>query len=88
MKIEIQSLDGKLERYLDDLRGKIKDMDSHLVKRSYGDREWLVLEGVEIESLQDFADIFKDMEEQMGYAGQITFDAKEGIVYILDTWIE
>lgn len=88
MKVNIQSLEGKLEQYLDYLRDKVENMDSYLVERSYEDRKWLVLEGVEIESLQDLADIFKDMDEPMGYAGHITFDAKEGIVYILDTWIE
>ena len=88
MKVEIGSLALNLEPYMDYLRERIPNMDSYLVERSYKDQKWFVLEGVEIDSLQDLADIFKGMEEPMGYAGHVTFDAKNGVVRILDSWIE
>ncbi|PFK99845.1 hypothetical protein COJ01_17410 [Priestia megaterium] len=88
MKIEIRSLAGELEPYMEYLRGKIANMDSHLAEMSYENKKWFILKDVEIDSLQDLADIFKDMDEPMGYAGHITFDAKNGVVYILDSWIE
>ena len=84
MKVEIRSLQGRLELYLDYLRDKIPNMDKYLANMKYGQ----VLKDLEIESLEDLANIFKDMDEPMGYAGHITFDATNGIVYILDNWIE
>lgn len=88
MRVEIRSLQGRLELYLDYLRDKIPNMDKHLTNMKYGDGTEQVLKDLEIEGLEDLANIFKDMDEPMGYAGHITFDATNGIVYILDNWIE
>jgi len=51
MKVEIRSLQGRLELYLDYLRDKIPNMDKYLANMKYGQ----VLKDLEIESLQEFS---------------------------------
>lgn len=98
MKLKIRSLAGSIEKYEDLLNNKL-DWDKHYHVHYSGIRdngygvstkvEWDELKDVEVDSLEHLFDIFEEFKEGMGEGfGHITVDVKEGIIYVLDSWVE
>lgn len=90
MKISIRSLGGKfLHEYRDALISKGIDYDKH-VNIPFPDRspEFQELKDVEINSIEELFEIFKDFEGFSYPDCQIAIDVKNKIVNIFDTWVE
>uniref|UniRef100_A0AB39C7G7 Uncharacterized protein n=1 Tax=Bacillus phage KoopaTroopa TaxID=3234046 RepID=A0AB39C7G7_9CAUD len=99
MKISIASLGGSIKDYEELLKDKV-DFEKHYVvirdemiynawgegkhKHCFADE----LKDVEVESLEELFAIFEGFRDWSGFAGQLTVDVTNNIVYVLDTWIE
>jgi hypothetical protein len=89
MKFDIYSLNGNLKVYRDLFNKKI-DFDKHFKERLI-DGKFVAqfLEDVEIDSLEDFLDLFSEFEAGYGeHFGHITVNVVQKEINILDHWIE
>lgn len=89
MKVIIRSLGGRfLHEYRDALISKAIDYDKHLNTPYPDNPSFQELKDVEIKSLEELFDIFKDFEGFSYPDCQIAIDVKNKIINIFDTWVE
>jgi len=95
MKLSIRSLGGLVKDYEPFIGGKVDYFKHYNIthdeirKDGYGKDYHFIsdeLKDVEVETLEELFEIFKPLSEF--YAGQITVDVHNNIVWILDSWIE
>jgi hypothetical protein len=89
MKFGIYSLRGQIKAYREILNTKI-NFDEHY-KKELIDGKYVMeyLENVEIESLEDFLDLFSEFEPIFGEAfGHVTVNVEKREINILDSYIE